>query len=35
MLLLAAALAATAPPAEQAAIFKAAGFTKRGGAWKA
>ena len=34
MLLLAAALAATAPPAEQPAIFKAAGFTRRGGAWK-
>ncbi len=34
MLLLAAVLAASAPPAEQAAIFKAAGFTKRGSAWK-
>ena len=34
MLLLAAMLAATAPAAEQAAIFKAAGFTRRGGAWK-
>jgi hypothetical protein len=34
MLLLAAALAATAPPAEQSAIFKAAGFTRRDGAWK-
>lgn len=34
MLLLAAALAATAPPPEQPAIFKAAGFTRRGGAWK-
>ena len=34
MLLLAAALAATAPPSEQPAIFKAAGFTRRGGAWK-
>ena len=32
--MLAAALAATAPPAEQPAIFKAAGFTRRGGAWK-
>ena len=34
MLLLAAMLAASAPAAEQAAIFKAAGFTRRGGAWK-
>ena len=34
MLLLAAVLAASAPPVEQAAIFKAAGFTKRGSVWK-
>ena len=34
MLLLAAMLAASAPAAEQAAIFKAAGFARRGGAWK-
>jgi hypothetical protein len=34
MLLLAAVLAATAPPAEQPAIFKAAGFARRGGTWK-
>ena len=34
MLLLAAVLAASAPPAEQAAIFKAAGFAQRRGAWK-
>ena len=35
MLLLAAAMLATsAPAAEQAAIFKAAGFKKAGGAWK-
>ena len=34
MLLLAALLAASAPAAEQAAIFKAAGFTRRGRAWK-
>ena len=33
MLLLAAVLAASAPPAEQAAIFKAAGFTKAGNKW--
>lgn len=34
MLLLAAILAASAPAAEQAAIFKAAGFKKSGAAWK-
>ena len=34
MLLLAAVLAASAPPAEQAAIFRAAGFAQRRGAWK-
>ena len=34
MLLLAAMLAASMPAAEQAAIFKAAGFTQRRGAWK-
>ena len=34
MLLLAAVFAASAPPAEQAAIFKAAGFAQRRGAWK-
>jgi hypothetical protein len=34
MLLLAAMLAASVPAAEQAAIFKAAGFAKRGSAWK-
>ena len=34
MLLLAAMLAASAPAAEQATIFKAAGFTRRGAAWK-
>lgn len=34
MLLLAAVLAASVPPAEQAAIFKAAGFAQRRGAWK-
>lgn len=34
MLLLAALVAVSAPPAEQPAIFKAAGFTRRGGAWK-
>ena len=34
MLLLAAMLAASAPAAEQPAIFKAAGFSRRGGAWK-
>ena len=34
MLLLAAVLATSAPPAEQAAIFKAAGFAQRRGAWK-
>ena len=34
MLLLAALLAASAPPSEQPAIFKAAGFTMRGGVWK-
>lgn len=34
MLLLAAMLAASVPAAEQAAIFRAAGFAKRGTAWK-
>ena len=34
MLLLAAMLAASVPAAEQAAIFKSAGFAKRGSAWK-
>ena len=34
MLLLAAMLAAPVPAAEHVAIFKAAGFTKRGAAWK-
>ena len=34
MLLLAAMLAASAPAAEQPAIFKAAAFSRRGGAWK-
>ena len=33
MLMLAAALATAAPPAEQVAIFKAAGFTRAGGKW--
>ena len=28
------AAAATAPPAEQAVIFKAAGFSRKGGVWK-
>ena len=34
MLLLAAMLAASVPAADHAAIFKAAGLAKRGGAWK-
>jgi hypothetical protein len=34
MLLLAALLTASAPVAEQAPIFEAAGFTRHGGAWK-
>ena len=34
MVLLAALIAASAPPAEQATIYKAAGFALRGGAWK-
>ncbi len=34
MLLLAAVLATSAPPAEQAAIFKAAGFAQPRGTWK-
>ena len=34
MLLLAAMLAASVPAAEQAAIFKAAGFTRAGGKWR-
>ena len=34
MLLLAAMLAVTTPSADRAAIFRAAGFVQRGGAWK-
>ena len=34
MIFLAALAAATAPPAELPAIFKAAGFAQKGGAWK-